>query len=360
MKDYLYAVVIGRFQPIHKAHITLIEKALKIAEHVIIVLGSNRSAPTVKNPWSAEERSEMIRSCFDDSLHWGMHFTEVKDYHYNDTYWMTEVQQKVKEIANEDNWNLDEELDNNRIVLVGNNKDRSSFYLDFFPQWDKKEFRDCNKLMDATDIRDLYFRLGTNDDLPKTANNPYFNQRVHPSVVKYLTNWQKTDLYKKLQEEHEYYENYKKSFSNVPYPVTHVTTDVVVVKSGHVLLIRRKVNPGKGLLALPGGFINPDEWIIDCAFRELKEETRIKVDKKILKEHVVDYRVFDHPDRSLRGRSITHAYFVKLPDDGELPEVRGGDDAKHALWMPLGDLPLHEHEMFEDHMHIISHFVNKW
>lgn len=117
--------------------------------------------------------------------------------------------------------------------------------------------------------------------------------------------------------------------------------------------------PGKNLLALPGGFVNPKEWIIDSAFRELKEETRIKVSQKVLKEHIVEQRKFDHPDRSLRGRTITYAYYVKLPDGGELPAVRGGDDAKAALWMPIGDLVLHENGFFEDHLSIIHHFINR-
>lgn len=369
MKDYKYAVVIGRFQPVHKAHITLIEKALEIADELIIVLGSNRSAPTVKNPWSPLEREEMIISCFRFPDYYRskgryvfkmigdapkIHFTTVKDHPYNNTFWMTAVQQKVSDVTCHSS--------NDKIVLVGNNKDRSSFYLDFFPQWNKKEFKVCDKLMSATDIRDMYFSPNSIHipGLNIKENSELYEKRLHPNVIQFLIQWQETDLYKKLADEFSYYQDYHDSFANTPFPVTFVTTDVVVVKSGHVLLIRRKVNPGQGLLALPGGFLNPDEWIIDCAFRELKEETRIKIDKKILKEHVVEQRVFDHPDRSLRGRSITHAFFVKLPDGGELPEVKGGDDAAGAFWLPLGDLSLHEHEFFEDHIHIISHFVNKW
>ena len=103
------------------------------------------------------------------------------------------------------------------------------------------------------------------------------------------------------------------------------------------------------------------EWIKDAAFRELKEETRIKVDKKVLKEHIVGEFVADHPDRSLRGRTISHVYCVKLPEDGKgLPYVKGGDDAGQALWMPFYDLSLHETEFFEDHLHIIGHFINKF
>ena len=144
-----------------------------------------------------------------------------------------------------------------------------------------------------------------------------------------------------------------------PYPVTFVTTDILVVKNGHVLVIRRKFNPGKGLLALPGGFINQNESIIDSAFRELKEETKIMMPKHELMKYIVDQRVFDHPDRSLRGRTITHAFCVKLPDGGQLPQVRGSDDAERAMWIPIADLYIRESEFYEDHSHIISFFASK-
>lgn len=343
MKDYKYAVVIGRFQPVHKAHIQLIQKAAEIADKVIIVLGSSRSAPTVKNPWNTFDRENMIRSCFPSE--WfnvgRLNFTVVKDYLYNNTYWMTEVQQKVffKSAA----------CPNDQIILVGNNKDKSSFYLDFFPQWHKREFVVDNS-MNATEIRNEYFKKLSKYDVNKLS----------PNVIKFLRDWKQTELFKTLQNEFEFYANYKKPYENLKYPVTFITTDVVVIKSGHVLLVRRGGPQGKGLLALPGGFLNADETLIEGAFRELKEETRIKVDKKILKEYIVDQQVFDHPDRSLRGRTITYAFFVKLPNGGELPEVKGDDDVIGAFWMPIGDLPLHEHKFFEDHIHIISHFVNKW
>jgi bifunctional NMN adenylyltransferase/nudix hydrolase len=68
--------------------------------------------------------------------------------------------------------------------------------------------------------------------------------------------------------------------------------------------------------------------------------------------------VFDHPERSLRGRTITHAYHIKLKD-GKLPEVKQGSDAKGAFWMPLMDVGRCEDKFFEDHAHIISYFVNK-
>jgi bifunctional NMN adenylyltransferase/nudix hydrolase len=62
--------------------------------------------------------------------------------------------------------------------------------------------------------------------------------------------------------------------------------------------------------------------------------------------------VFDHPDRSLRGRIITHAFLFRLPERRELFSVTGGDDARSANWHRLGDL--RPEQFFEDHWSIIN------
>ena len=372
---YDAAVYIGRFQPTHKAHISIMKQGLDITNHLIIALGTQRSAQNLKNPWSVEQRISMIVSELgfkkyddDDSNHLFLNddtylfekydenlkvrkwlvFVIVKDYLYNDNNWIAELQQKVK-----GGINCILNTKTPSIILIGAQKDKSSYYLDLFPQWDKKMF-DLENYYDnlptsSTRIRDWYFAGGL--DVIKTE--------LPESVYFKLKEQQNTEWFKILSEENKYYIDYQKQFSNTPFPVIFTTTDVVLVKSGHVLLVRRKAKPGVNLLALPGGFLNEKEWLVDCALRELKEETRIKVDRKVLKEHIVEKREFDHPERSLRGRSITYAYYIKLPDGGELPEVKGGDDARAALWMPIGDLALHEKEFFEDHLHIITHFINR-
>ncbi|MDP6870282.1 MAG: adenylyltransferase/cytidyltransferase family protein [Candidatus Poseidoniaceae archaeon] len=52
-------IVLGRFQPFHKGHEYLIEKALDLGE-VTIAIGSGQESWTLENPWSAEERESMI------------------------------------------------------------------------------------------------------------------------------------------------------------------------------------------------------------------------------------------------------------------------------------------------------------
>lgn len=342
--DYKYAVFIGRFQPFHKAHLEVVKHGLKIAEKVIIIVGSANSSPTVKNPWSFDQRLEMIESCFSVEEQVRIAIEPVRDYYYNDHYWVTDIQNKTSQYIQP----------GDSVALLGNFKDSSSYYLKYFPQWDFTPVKTENKV-NATDLRNLMFA--------EQAQISYL-RHVPPKVGVWLQKhylheeWGKQTGFAERCKEFKYLQDYKKLWEDAPFPPTFITADSVVICSGHVLVVRRACNPGKDLLALPGGFVKQSERVKDAALRELKEETGIRVDKIILESNIRDSNVFDHPDRSLRGRTITHAYCIKLKD-GDLPEVKGNDDAAKAFWLPLMDVGRLESEFFEDHAHIIQYFVNK-
>ena len=105
-----------------------------------------------------------------------------------------------------------------------------------------------------------------------------------------------------------------------------------------------------------GGYVNAetDRNVETAALRELREETMIKVPLPVLRGSIVRSKVFDAIDRSPRGRIITHAYHIVLPD-GELPRVKGSDDAEKARWVPIAEVK--SEECFEDHYEIIQHFL---
>jgi len=343
---YSHAVFIARLQPPHRAHIQVIERALDKADSVVIVLGSSRSAPGLRNPWTAKQREEMVRRCFDYETGQRLRFLAVRDQPYNDTNWMAEVHMKVNEAT----------AHSENVALVGHMKDNTSFYLEFFPQWKFVDLGLMHEGMSATSVREQYFEEGR--DGGKEWRDRHWHDAVHAGVLDWLKEWKQGPEYEALHKEWKFIASYKERWASAPYPPTFVTTDAVVIKSGHVLLVRRGANPGKGLLALPGGFIDTDKTLLGCALRELKEETRINVDQRVLREHVRDKEVFAHPERSTRGRTISHAFYIKLADGGTLPRVKGGDDAAGAFWLPIGDLHLRETEFFEDHLDIIEHFIH--
>jgi bifunctional NMN adenylyltransferase/nudix hydrolase len=111
---------------------------------------------------------------------------------------------------------------------------------------------------------------------------------------------------------------------------------------------------------LPGGFVDQDERIRDAAIRELREETRLKVPAPVLAGSIRSSRVFDHPHRSLRGRTVTHAFLFELAPTGEgLPKVKGSDDADKAKWVPLFEFSRMEDQLFEDHFYIVNWFLGQ-
>ncbi|MEO0854819.1 MAG: bifunctional nicotinamide-nucleotide adenylyltransferase/Nudix hydroxylase, partial [Cyanobacteria bacterium J06648_11] len=331
--DYAYCVYIGRFQPFHHGHCETIRQALEVSEKVVIAIGSYSVAPNVKNPWTAAERERIIRASVPSDR---LEFLYIRDRLYSDNLWLTDIQQKVYELAGE----------SDRVAIIGYEKDASSYYLKQFPQ---RDFIPARSLPDinATDIRNAYFGL---------ADESEYADKIPSGTRGFLKKFRDTPLFRELVDEYQFVQNYQQAWAAAPYPPTFVTVDAVVAQSGHVLVVRRKARPGRGLIALPGGFLQQDETTLEGMLRELKEETGLKVPKPVLKGSIVGSHLFDDPGRSLRGRTLTHAYFMQLPP-GELPRVRGGDDASKAWWMSLADLYAHEDRFYEDHFQIIRHFI---
>ena len=71
---------------------------------------------------------------------------------------------------------------------------------------------------------------------------------------------------------------------------------------------------------------------VDCekGANEVFEETKIKVPEKVIRGSIKEMKNFDAIERSARGRTITHAFKIVL-QDGELPKVKGSDDAEKAV-----------------------------
>lgn len=338
MQKYDAIVFVGRFQPVHNAHIEIIKKASYLSDKVIIIIGSVDQPRTYKNPWTWQEREKLL-----EKVLWNKIRTDVDliidhtyDTIYNNQAWAIRVQEIVGKYSKKDN-----------IAIIGHDKDESSFYLKMFPQW-KRETTGLFESLHSSDIRDLYFR--------RNCNMNYLKGVIATEVFDFLDEFRRTEAYEQIIRERESNEKYQSQFSGrVPLPV-FVTADAVVVQSGHVLMVRRRAEPGKGLWALPGGFLNAatDKSIMDCAIRELREETGIKVPVPVLIGNIKSNKVFDAINRSMRGRTITHAFNIVLPD-GELPKVKGGDDAEKAQWVPIANLD--RSRCFEDHHEIITHFV---
>jgi bifunctional NMN adenylyltransferase/nudix hydrolase len=339
MKKYETIVLIGRFQPVHSAHVSLLQRAAELASQVIIIIGSDKQPRTYKNPFTSAERELQIRSVIHQYIPTEV-VTRIErniDTIYNDTAWAARVQAIVsKHTATQ-----------TKIAIIGHTKDESSYYLKMFPQWEQEECPLFQPLS-ATDVRDLYFRRG---------NNLEFLRNVVPeSTFLQLRAFQISPAFEQIIREREFIEKHNKQYAGLMYPPIFMTVDAVVVQSGHVLMIKRRAEPGKGLWAMPGGYVNAfgDKSLEDAMLRELDEETGIKVPEKVLRGNIRWSKLFDAIGRSPRGRIITNAYKIVLPD-GPLPKVKGADDSEKAKWVPIGELK--SEDCFEDHYEIIMNMI---
>jgi len=339
MFDYL--IFIGRFQPYHKGHHSVVQKALELSKNVIIVLGGANRARSGRNPWNASERMEMIMWNFDKHDRQRLHFIYHPDWIYDDTKWLSELHASIDRLV------VNSKTAN--IGVIGHSKDRSSFYLKMFPYWESIDVPQ-QVILSATQIRDRMF-----DEKLYSFSPEQLTEETNAYLEEWLRNNNK--VYYDLIAQNTFIKNYKKQWEAAPYPPFFQTVDVVLIKAAHILLVRRRADPGKGLWALPGGFVQVDERLEDAMIRELKEETGIKLPQALLRGKITKTRTFDAPFRSERGRTITQAYLMdlnSLPDVG-LPDVRGADDADKAAWVKLSEL--RSDDLFEDHWDIIQTLI---
>jgi bifunctional NMN adenylyltransferase/nudix hydrolase len=277
----------------------------------------------------------MISATFDEATRQRVHFVPLRDY-YDDRRWGEAVVAAVAAQA----------APGPRIALFGYLKDASSHYLKRFPGWTLVAAPQYGEI-NATGIRRVYFE---GEDWP--ATQALLGGLLPPAIVHYLKGWAQLPYFAQLRAEHVAMEENKRIWGAGPF----ITVDAVVTTAGHVLLIERGRAPGKGLWALPGGFLEPRERVLQGAIRELREETGLALLDSSLEAALVEVAVFDHPDRSLRGRTITHAHHFDL-GQCRLPEVAGADDAAAARWVPITELAGMEETFFEDHFNILDHFL---
>lgn len=339
--DYDLSVYIGRFQPFHIGHLALLRQALEHAPRCVVVLGSSNQARTPRNPFTWNERADMIRQALGPAERERVVFLPVRDY-YNEGRWVEAVRQGVAQI-----------LDKNSgtVALIGHFKDATSEYLRNFPGWALLP-QDKQSPVDAVHLRDALFKGESNTDAALSVMSAH----LPAGTLGYLRAWTGLPFLAPLAEEWRMLRKYHDAWAAAPYPPVFVTVDAILKCAGHVLLVQRGRAPGKGLYAVPGGFIEARESVYQSALRELREETSVGLLELNLRHALKGVNVFDHPDRSLRGRTITHAHFFDL-GPSELPEVQAGDDAAAALWVPIERLGQMEDRFLDDHFHMLDHFL---
>lgn len=127
-------------------------------------------------------------------------------------------------------------------------------------------------------------------------------------------------------------EEFLNTYDPLRYPCPALSVDMLIFSRYNnrlkLLLIRRKNHPYIQQWALPGGFLDIDEDILDAAYRELKEETSIERDQVRLYQLHTYGAV--HRDPRMRVISVAHVALINQ----EL-KVEANDDADDAVWFEV-------------------------
>lgn len=108
-----------------------------------------------------------------------------------------------------------------------------------------------------------------------------------------------------------------------------VGVGVLLARGEQVLLVRRGVQPGRGLWALPGGYLDAGEDPAAAAEREALEEAGLVVRAVGLLDLV--------HDASPGGASVFLTFLAQEDDPSAAPVA--DDDADEAVFHPVGALP---------------------
>jgi bifunctional NMN adenylyltransferase/nudix hydrolase len=253
------------------------------------------------------------------------------------------------------------EPDNKAITLIGHSKDRSSFYLKGFKGWSATDVDNFMNLS-ATTFRNAFFKPGdmSAEDLEVLMAG------LHPEVVMWLNEFSKTLAFDHLVDERIKVEGDIAKYGRGPF----VTATSIIIQGDHVLLIERGGHPFRGCLALPGGFVEPDERIEDAMVREVTEETGLKLSELTVRRSLIRTDYWDNPWRDPRARIIdfTGLFYLNptppsdITDPKEiakylaLPRVKGMDDAKRAFWKPISEI--RREDMAFDHYMQLMHALD--
>lgn len=370
------AVYIGRFQPLHNGHTHIIDEALKGYDALIMLVGSSNEARQVRNPFSFEERERMIKDYvsligYDDLNDPPVFVRPIYNFLYNNSKWIQYVQETVRRVVKDhlSSWKVE-------VTIVGSDRDDTTWYLNAFPQWKQQLFPKVPEGQDlsATQLRHRLFQDAYAKGLFGLSEHAWPDVPVTTLLA--LQRFIATDAYKQLKREYDNAEDYKAAWAVAPYPPVFVTTDAVVIQSGHLLVIVRGALPGEGLWALPGGFLKPRLRLRQNAIEEIMEETGIRLadgkrseelTRALLDKAIVGSQTFDDPDRSSRGRTVTTAFLIRLDDTKPLPKVHGmfapledtGGvegvvETSNAMWVPISEARNRREMWFEDHWSILD------
>ena len=185
-----YAVAIGRFQPVHRGHMALLQTGLQTASRLVVLAGSAGQLRNVKNPFTWQERAQMLHAALPESARSRLRVLGLADQPGRDADWVAAVESAVQAAVRADGADPAAA----RVALVGHVKDASSYYLGLFSHWPWVEVENVAGI-NATDIRASYFA-------GEAGADALWRQAaiVPASTVAFLQGFQRTSAWQVLRQ----------------------------------------------------------------------------------------------------------------------------------------------------------------
>ena len=123
---------IGRFSPFHKGHAEVLNKARQTSDYVLVLIGSINEARNPKNPWTFEERANIIKEfCDKDPSLAKVDVIGIRDFPYSNPLWIANVNRIISEYIT----GLGLTFKDVDISITGCDRDSTTFYLKYFPEF---------------------------------------------------------------------------------------------------------------------------------------------------------------------------------------------------------------------------------
>jgi bifunctional NMN adenylyltransferase/nudix hydrolase len=325
MKKYNLCVLIGRFSPLHIEHEGMVKAAKKIANKVLIILGSPNVPLSLKHIFSFNERASIIQSVFPDVL-----IKSCPDY-YADANWFSEIQNIIGSI----------EPNKDKVCVINSKKDNYNYSrlgVTIPYEFVKPE-------ISATNLRNALFT--GNLELVESM----MSKRAFDSL-KMINLSGKTDYFNQISE-------YQAKHGVGPFVTVH---SVVKTKDGKTLTVVRHDEPiGAGLYSIPSSPIELNESTRHTAIRELIQKTNITLPEiNGVRENIYMYsdskepKTFSNPNRSDRGHTISIVHYFELPYASTEISIKSSDSSSELAFTDCTtDKDLLRDKFFEDNLDII-------
>lgn len=340
------AACVMRAHPVHHGHLSLLEHALSHAPRVVVALADAHQARTPATPFTLDERIAMLQDSLTPEARERVHILPLRNLPQR-AQRERAIEQGVQALLRQWGWPVDTAV--TWLDCARHAADPQVLRPGGWPC----QVHPPDPGLPGPELLNLWFGAGP---VVPEATWSQLAQAVPAASLSAMRRLCETPAFGELVEEWRMLARYREAWATAPYPPVFVTVDVVLQCAGHVLLIERGQAPGKGLLALPGGFIDPRDSTWQSAVRELREETQLQLGDAELTRACRAQAVFDHPDRSQRGRTITHAFHIDL-GEAPMPRVKADDDARDARWVPTAELLGMASRLHDDHFFILDHFL---